>query len=101
MYRRRPLLRSAVLGGGAYLAGKSAARRTAEQAQREAEVDTRIDGLEAAGRRGQPAVVPGPRPGQAAEGPDMLGQLTTLVQLHEKGALTDEEFAAAKARLLG
>jgi hypothetical protein len=28
---------------------------------------------------------------------DQLGELTTL---HERGALTDEEFAAAKAKLL-
>ena len=36
--RRRPLLRAAVVGGGAYMAGKSAAnRRTAE-----AEQDARI-----------------------------------------------------------
>ena len=30
--------------------------------------------------------------------PDQLNQLTTL---HQQGALTDDEFTAAKARLLG
>jgi hypothetical protein len=33
MFRRRPLMRAAVVGGGAYMAGKSVARRQGEQAQ--------------------------------------------------------------------
>jgi hypothetical protein len=31
----------------------------------------------------------------------MPDQLNQLAALHEQGALTDDEFAAAKARLLG
>lgn len=31
----------------------------------------------------------------------MMDQLSQLAQMHDSGALTDEEFAAAKARLLG
>jgi hypothetical protein len=31
----------------------------------------------------------------------MPDKLTQLAALHEQGALTDDEFAAAKARLLG
>ena len=31
----------------------------------------------------------------------MPDQLSQLADLHEKGALTDDEFATAKARLLG
>ena len=31
----------------------------------------------------------------------MLDQLTRLGQLHESGVLTDEEFAAQKAKVLG
>jgi hypothetical protein len=98
--RRRPLLRTAALGGGAYMAGKASARRSAEQAQADAAMDARVSDLEA---RQQPAQVPEPRAGQqpAAGGDDVLGQLSALVQMHDKGALTDEEFAAAKARLLG
>jgi len=30
-----------------------------------------------------------------------VGQLQQLAQLHQAGALTDEEFAQAKARILG
>ena len=86
-----------MLGGGAYLAGKSAANRSAERADQEA----RISNLEAAQQQEQAPQVPEPRAGQASGDPDVLGQLTKLVQMHDSGALTDEEFSAAKARLLG
>jgi hypothetical protein len=32
---------------------------------------------------------------------DLTAQLGQLAQLHQAGVLTDEEFAAAKAKLLG
>ena len=40
---------------------------------------------------------------QAAEAPpsDSIAELERLARLHESGALTDQEFAAAKARVLG
>ena len=39
-------------------------------------------------------------PAASAE-PDPMEQLERLAKLHEEGALTDEEFAAQKAKLLG
>lgn len=36
----------------------------------------------------------------AAGGDDMMAKLNQLSQLHSSGVLTDEEFAAAKAKLL-
>jgi hypothetical protein len=36
----------------------------------------------------------------AAGGPDLMAQLQQLAQLKDAGALTDEEYAAAKAKLL-
>ena len=33
--------------------------------------------------------------------PSMTDQLSQLATLHQQGALTDDEFAAAKAKLLG
>jgi hypothetical protein len=33
--------------------------------------------------------------------PDAMAQLQSLGELHQQGVLTDEEFAAAKAKLLG
>jgi hypothetical protein len=97
MRRRRPLLRAAVVGGGAYMAGKSAANRSADRADQ----DARISNLEATQQQQQAPQVPEPRGGQAPADSDVLGQLTKLVQMHDSGALTDEEFSAAKARLLG
>jgi hypothetical protein len=46
---------------------------------------------------------PPPPPAQAAPagGGDLVGQLKQLGELHAQGAITDEEFTAAKAKLLG
>jgi len=41
-----------------------------------------------------------PAPAPAASG-DSTAELERLAKLHESGALTDEEFAAAKSKLLG
>lgn len=46
-----------------------------------------------------PAPVAAPAPAASA-GDDMMAQLTQLSQLHNAGVLTDEEFTAAKAKLL-
>ena len=46
MFRRRPLMRAAVVGGGAYLAGKHVANRQADEAQYAADQDARISALE-------------------------------------------------------
>ncbi|HTS96127.1 MAG TPA: SHOCT domain-containing protein [Streptosporangiaceae bacterium] len=103
--RRRPLLRTAVVGGGAYVAGKRSAQRSAEQAQAEDEQNERISNLEQqqpggqappGGAQAPPADAPAP-----AAAPSMLDQLNQLTALHQQGALTDSEFSAAKAKLLG
>ena len=43
---------------------------------------------------------PQPAPAAPAAGPDLTAQLQQLAQLHDSGILTDEEFAAAKQKLL-
>ena len=40
------------------------------------------------------------RPAQPAAAPDLVAQIEKLKALHDKGALTDEEFSRAKAKLL-
>ena len=45
--------------------------------------------------------VPVQIPGQAAPVADSTAQLEKLAQLHASGALTDEEFAAQKAKIIG
>lgn len=44
---------------------------------------------------------PGAAPAPTAEAPGLSDQLTQLAQLHESGALSDEDYAAAKQKLLG
>ena len=57
-------------------------------------------------RRHNPDGLGAPTPGDAAVGvvvaaPAISSELEALAALHQKGALTDSEFAAAKAKLLG
>jgi hypothetical protein len=47
-----------------------------------------------------PPPAPAPAPAPAAA-PDTIGQLKELAELKAQGILTDEEFAAQKARILG
>ena len=103
MRRRRPLLRAAAVGGGAYMAGKHRANSQAEQAQYQQDQDARISNLEAQQQQSsyqQAPPAPEPPPPAAASSP-MIDQLNQLATLHQQGILSDEEFAAAKAKLLG
>jgi len=103
MRRRRPLMRAAVIGGGAYAVGRSSANRAASQAQQEGDQNARIDDLEQqapAPPAAPPQAYAPPEPAPAA-GPSLLDQLNQLDALHQQGALTDNEFTAAKAKLLG
>ena len=91
MFRRRPLVRAAVVGGTAYYAGK----KMSEGRQREAEQEARIAGLE------QQQAPPAPAPAAAAPaaGGGMADQITQLKSLLDAGALTQSEFDAAKQRM--
>jgi membrane protease subunit (stomatin/prohibitin family) len=82
--RRRPLLRAAAVGGGAYLAGKHMGRQQADQQDESDDQDQE-----------QPAAATP----QAA--PTMADQVNQLADLHNQGVLSDDEFAAAKAKLFG
>ncbi len=97
--RRRPLMRAAAVGGGAYIAGKRVARKSAAQQQQQDEQDQRIDDLEQQQAPADPAAPD--QPTSAGATPSMTDQLSQLATLHEQGALTDDEFATAKAKLLG
>ena len=107
MFRRRPLMRAAVVGGGAYMAGKHVANRQADQEAYQADQDARISALEQ--QQGGPDPYqqqpppqyqqpPPPPPAQGASSP-MIDQLNQLAALHDQGVLSDDEFAAAKAKL--
>jgi outer membrane murein-binding lipoprotein Lpp len=104
--RRRPLLRAAVVGGGAYVAGKHMANKANEQASNEAYQNQRIDQLEQQPQYqdqqqyAPPQQAPPPDAAPPA-GPSMADQLQQIAALHQQGVLSDDEFAAAKAKLLG
>jgi len=101
MMRRRPLLRAAAVGGTAYAVGRHSGRRREEQAYAESEQNQRIADLEQQQYQQQQYQQPPPQQAPPAQGPSMLDQLNQLNELRQQGALTDEEFTAAKAKLLG
>jgi membrane protease subunit (stomatin/prohibitin family) len=95
--RRRPLLRAAAVGG-TFAAGRAMGRRSEQQAYAEDSQDQRISSLEQQQQEQAPAQQPQAPAGGGSPVLDQLGQLTAL---HDQGALTDDEFAAAKAKILG
>jgi outer membrane murein-binding lipoprotein Lpp len=108
--RRRPLLRAAVVGGGAYVAGKHMANKANQQASDQAYQDQRIDQLEQQqyqqpDQYGQQQYAPPPQqappPAAPSGGPSVADQLQQIATLHQQGVLSDDEFAAAKAKILG
>jgi Short C-terminal domain len=78
-------------------------RRVQERRYEQATQDARTSALGDRDAEGAVPSVPrgatGPPAGPA--GAPMLDQLARLTVLHDQGALTDEEFGAAKARVLG
>jgi membrane protease subunit (stomatin/prohibitin family) len=93
--RRRPLLRAAVVGGGAYVAGRSMGRRAEQRDQANEDQDQRLSQLE---QQQSPAQPYQPAPAAPQNSP-MIDELNQLATLHQQGVLTDAEFAAAKAKL--
>jgi hypothetical protein len=84
------------------MAGKHMARASDQRAADEAYQDDRISQLEQQPAPQQQAPPPqAPPPAAPAAGPSMADQLQQLAALHQQGMLTDEEFAAAKAKMLG
>jgi hypothetical protein len=92
--------RTAVVAGTATavagrVAGRQQARAQQAAAAQQASVDAAVAEQMAAQ---QPAAPP---PSTPAPGDDLIEQLRQLGELRDAGVLTEEEFAASKARLLG
>lgn len=83
----RGVARTAVIAGTATTVSNRVSRR---QGQKWAQQDAQQ----------QQAPPPQAAPAPAAAAPDQLGQLKELGELHASGVLTDEEFAAQKAKIL-
>jgi hypothetical protein len=105
--------RTAVVAGTATAVSGSVSRHQQEkaynQAQQQAyEAQAQQDAMNAAAAQAvanaqaaQAAAAPAPAPAAApAAGDDMMAKLSQLAQLHAQGILSDDEFAAAKAKLL-
>jgi hypothetical protein len=86
-------------------AGAVSHHQQQKYAQKEAEAQQQYDaayqqGAADAQAQQQAYAPPPPQPAPSAAGPDLTAQLQQLAQLHASGVLTDEEFAAAKQKLL-
>ena len=83
----RGMARTAVVAGTATAVSNRVSRR---QARRWGYTD-----------QGAEYAEPAPAPAPAAPQADPIAQLKELAALREQGVLTDEEFAAQKAKILG
>jgi len=92
MRRRRPLLRGAMVAGGAYYAGK----RVQEGREADYDRDARLAALEDQQAQAATQAAP-PAP---TSGGDVVEQLEKLARLKEQGVLTQDEFDSQKRRLL-
>jgi hypothetical protein len=79
---------AAALGTAAYKSG--------QRHEQQAQVNEQAQDAYTATQQLPPAA-----PAAAPAGGDTTEQLSQLAQLHASGALTDDEFSAAKAKLLG
>jgi hypothetical protein len=98
--RRRPVARlaaGAATAGVAYHMGKNRAQQD--------EVNDQAQAAYAATQQPQqyeqPAYAPPNPPPPAPAAPDATAELEKLAQMHNSGVLSDDEFSAAKAKLLG
>lgn len=93
----RGMARTAVVAGTATAVSNRVSRRQAERWQRQ---EYEQEAQYAAPPPQQDAGPPPPA-APVSGGADMTAELERLATLRNQGVLTDEEFAAAKAKLLG
>jgi len=89
----RGMARTAVVAGTATAVSNRVSRR---QASRWAQQDDPYGGQQQAYEEPPP-----PPPPAAPEAPDPIAQLKQLAALKDQGILTEEEFSAQKAKILG
>jgi Short C-terminal domain len=91
LFRRRPLLRAAAVGGGAYALGKHR-ERTQQEDQEQAYM---------AGQQSMTGAAPPTAPAAGGVSADDVARLQELGKLRDQGVLTEEEFAQQKKLILG
>ena len=90
----RGVVRTAAVAGTATAVSNRVSRRQAERWERQGYYDQQ--------QQPEPQYQEAPPPPPAAApGPDPIEQLKQLGELKQQGILTDEEFAAQKAKILG
>ena len=100
----RGMVRTAAVVGTAQAVRGRVARRQAENfAERDADIAyDRQQAYAAESTQSAPAAPPAPPPQPAPSGTsDTIAQLQQLGELRDSGVLTEEEFAAQKAKVLG
>src|SRR6478609_9366420 len=93
------MARTAVIAGTATAVSGSVRNRQEASAQQAA--DAQAADQQQAAMQQQAAAQAAQAPPPPPPGDDMIASLERLGALHSQGVLTDEEFAAAKAKLLG
>ncbi|CAN5526266.1 hypothetical protein BH10ACT5_BH10ACT5_07090 [soil metagenome] len=99
--------RTAVVAGTATAVSGSVSRRQQEKAQgqyeqQQYEAAQQQAQIDAAAQAAAAQYAPAPAPAAApAGGTDIVAELQKLASLKDAGILSDDEFAAAKAKLLG
>jgi Short C-terminal domain len=86
--------RTAVVAGTATAVSGNVSRRQQGRQNAEYEQQQYEQQQQAQSNQAMPAA-------SAAEGGDIAGDIQRLVALYQQGVLSDQEFAAAKAKLLG
>lgn len=102
--RRRPVARlatTAAVGAVAYGAGKKHVEQQAINEQAQAAYAATQDMQQAPPQAAPPPPAAAPAPPAAPAVSDSTAELERLAQLHASGVLTDDEFSAAKAKVLG
>jgi hypothetical protein len=94
----RGVARTAVIAGTASAVNGRVQRR---QAEKFAERDAHIAAERSAAYQQEVGPPPAAPPPAAAPTTDVVSQLKDLAALKEQGILTEEEFAAQKAKILG
>ena len=99
----RGVARTAVIAGTASAVSGRVQRRQAERfADRDQQIAAnRAEGYYQGMENASAQQAPPPPPAAAPAQDDMISQLERLGELHDKGILTDEEFSAQTAKLLG
>jgi hypothetical protein len=88
-----------VAGTASAVSGRVQRRQAERFADRDAQIYAQRGQAYASGWEAQQAAA-APPPPAAGGGVDVVAQLKDLAELHNQGVLTDDEFAAQKAKLL-